>query len=350
MIENCNFEQELVDAISHLADGRLINIMDVEGVIIDSTDRKRIGEYHVGANKAIKENKTILIHNEELDKYPGCREGWNIPIRMGNKVIGVVGVNGNPDNVYEVANLIGVYVTQCIHQQGLMKKHYIEEEYRIRLLKSLLYDGLTGIVDIENLCGIVGVSIKFPIKIYLVSINGQDLDIKSKTKKLLSLQQKLINGDYINNKNDIYGVIEERLLIIKYIGKYCEGKDDFIEEIYNRFLAFEDNYKISSGEICETYTDIPIIHKQTLALEKFSKGSINNIYNWTSCQQYYLGKLNDGDNIKYILNKYKLVMEVCGQNEGKILFDSASEYYKEDRSITKAAKNLNVHKTHYYTD
>lgn len=78
--------------------GKNINIMDENGCIIASTDEKRIGHYHTGAIKVIKENLEELVISEN-ECYEGARKGINLPIVIENEIVGVVGISGEEKNV-----------------------------------------------------------------------------------------------------------------------------------------------------------------------------------------------------------------------------------------------------------
>lgn len=71
-----------------------VNLMDVTGRIIASTDTQRIGTLHSAARRAIQENMDCLIVRND-DEYLGARIGINIPIHYDGNVIGVVGITGS---------------------------------------------------------------------------------------------------------------------------------------------------------------------------------------------------------------------------------------------------------------
>lgn len=89
-----------------------INVMDENGVIIGSGDIKRIGEIHEGAREAI-ESRVI---NEVYNPKEGMKPGVNEPIIMNEKVIGVVGITGYPDDVRRFSKLVRVTAVLLIEQ------------------------------------------------------------------------------------------------------------------------------------------------------------------------------------------------------------------------------------------
>lgn len=66
----------------------------------------RIGTLHEGAKKLIEKNEV------EMDIYPddnlsGAKNGVNVPIHIEGRTIGVIGVTGNPQELQDIAMVIG---------------------------------------------------------------------------------------------------------------------------------------------------------------------------------------------------------------------------------------------------
>lgn len=74
-----NLAQDLVEASSALLRNRTINIMDMEGIIIASTERKRIGTFHSGAKRLPKPARISQLQSRmytsmsALKKATTCR-------------------------------------------------------------------------------------------------------------------------------------------------------------------------------------------------------------------------------------------------------------------------------------
>ncbi len=81
-----------------------VNVMDEKAIIIASTDTSRIGNFHEGAYKIIQENKAIHIARETEDLI-GIKPGVSMLIYLKNKIIGVLGISGDPDAVLPIAGL-----------------------------------------------------------------------------------------------------------------------------------------------------------------------------------------------------------------------------------------------------
>lgn len=104
--------QQIVDHILPILQQN-INIMDINGTIIASGQKHRIGDFHKGARDAIDNGCEIAIYTDDLDRFPGAQPGFNLPITIGGQIIGVVGISGHPTEVRQSARLVKM-VTELI--------------------------------------------------------------------------------------------------------------------------------------------------------------------------------------------------------------------------------------------
>ena len=84
MSEFAKLAQDFVEATSLLVGQRTINIMDQKGIIIASTEKHRIGDFHQGASEVLATGKPVRIKKEDLPRYPGTKEGYNMPIFLND--------------------------------------------------------------------------------------------------------------------------------------------------------------------------------------------------------------------------------------------------------------------------
>ncbi len=94
-----------------------VNIMNDQGVIIGSVDRGRVGTLHDGARQAARDNRTVSITAGQ--ESAGTRPGVNIPLRLDGRVVGVVGVTGDPGVVLPVAQVLVLAIQMLVVQEQL---------------------------------------------------------------------------------------------------------------------------------------------------------------------------------------------------------------------------------------
>ncbi|MDQ8736189.1 sugar diacid recognition domain-containing protein [Paenibacillus sp. LHD-38] len=98
---------------------RNINIMDKTGIIISSGDPTRIKQVHEGALEVIRTGKPIIITSENTVQWEGTLTGINLPIEFQNKIIGVIGITGEPKEVEEFGGLVKMTTELMIKQSFL---------------------------------------------------------------------------------------------------------------------------------------------------------------------------------------------------------------------------------------
>lgn len=135
---NSNLGQEIIKRIEEYI-AVDINIMDLTGKIVASTDENRINQIHSGAIEVIKTNKELILHKDDVIKYKGTKPGANLPIIHNNKIEGVVGVSGNPDEILPMTGLIRVSVEIIIDQLYNQRQEYYEERQWSYWLQQLLH-------------------------------------------------------------------------------------------------------------------------------------------------------------------------------------------------------------------
>ena len=91
--------QQIVEEIGDLVHQN-INLMDQRGYIIASNDPSRIGQFHDGAYRIIRDSlPEYYVDQEAIRRNPGLRQGINLPILVDGKVEGVIGITGSYEEV-----------------------------------------------------------------------------------------------------------------------------------------------------------------------------------------------------------------------------------------------------------
>lgn len=81
-------------------------ITDEKGIIVASTDAKRINDYHEGAYIAMLDKKKMVMTEQLTKELAGVRKGIVLPIMIESKAVGVLGITGNPDKVEGYARIV----------------------------------------------------------------------------------------------------------------------------------------------------------------------------------------------------------------------------------------------------
>ncbi|QFK73098.1 sugar diacid utilization regulator [Pradoshia sp. D12] len=94
-----------------------INIMNEKGIIIGSGSKDRIGTFHTGAVQALRLGRMITI--TEDNRYE--KKGTNEPIVINQKMVGVIGISGEPGEVIPFCKLVKTTVSLLIEQEIALK-------------------------------------------------------------------------------------------------------------------------------------------------------------------------------------------------------------------------------------
>jgi carbohydrate diacid regulator len=130
-----------------------VNIMNEVGLIIGSGDPARIGSYHQGAIAAIEQGTIVTVYSTE----GGAKPGVNIPIHFRNRIIGVIGISGDPEIVSPFAELVRVTGELLVNQEFLFKERRIKEQMKEEFLYQWVFrneDYDTAFIDNGETLGI----------------------------------------------------------------------------------------------------------------------------------------------------------------------------------------------------
>lgn len=104
MLVTRSIAEQIIAQISQVIEPNL-NFIDVNGVIVASTDPLRIGTVHGGALRIIREKLSELVIERD-DEYPGSRNGTNLPIEFNHQIVGVIGLTGRSEEVRQYGRII----------------------------------------------------------------------------------------------------------------------------------------------------------------------------------------------------------------------------------------------------
>jgi carbohydrate diacid regulator len=129
--------KKIITEVKKLIDENVI-VIDLDGMIIASTDESRIGTLHEGGVITSKQNKTLIITEQDERNLKGVKAGINLPIVFHQNVIGVIGITGNPSEVSQYGELLKKMTELLIHEN-----HYKEQiEWRQRNKEAYVWEWL----------------------------------------------------------------------------------------------------------------------------------------------------------------------------------------------------------------
>ncbi|WEV57514.1 CdaR family transcriptional regulator [Ligilactobacillus acidipiscis] len=286
-----------------------INMMNESGYVIASGDKKRISTLHIGAQEAIRTRKPCI-----MDRPHGKNglPGVNTPVIFEGKVVGVIGITGDPEKVAPLGSLLKVATELLLNQKSINQQ---QQERKIELNR-FLYQWIQVNDNIENHPELILEAKRLNID---VSYPRWAIAIQGNSKKAVPLD----NEDYEINFSS------ETIIVLTKL-----------ESTINRYLnlAKKNTLKVGIGN-----------------LEKNIGQSVNE-----ALHALQLGKIFNDENFSFyddisfidILLKNKLPFEklvstfaaVSAEKSGEELINSLISYIKNNEDISETAKALFIHR------
>ena len=127
--------QQIVNTVKDLC-GQNVNFIDCSGTIFASTDEARIGTFHEIGQQAAQSGSVIEVR--ENDRFTGTQEGVNLPVYHNHKMIAVIGISGNPDEVRKYAKLAERITRLLIREKELDAFNRSEAEKKSYVIRALI--------------------------------------------------------------------------------------------------------------------------------------------------------------------------------------------------------------------
>jgi carbohydrate diacid regulator len=332
--------QEMVEAIAPIVSGRTVNVMDTNAIIIASSELSRIGTFHQGAAEAIKKKKPVWIYKKDVAKYPGAKEGINLPIILDGRLVGVVGIYGEPDSVKDVANLLCVYVKQYFTAVALASAEHTRNSLRTDLLRMLMHGSSEN--EVVQMCKVLGVSVKMPMKAIAVSLKDDEADVINKGELLERIPDILLKAGCIDPDRDIYGVADEFFICFKSTVKVADFVA-FLQKVHSNVCSIlENKISVASGEECVNLSELRYSAYEAKLLAAKNIGCSCMDSNRTKMELVFY-TLHEIGNIRFPEKLYDVFIKRFNKNSERML-STIESYHNCSGNALAAAKQLGIHK------
>lgn len=130
-----NLATRILNEVKALTTESII-IVDESGTIIASIEEERTGSVHAGAKEVFETKQTLYISPDLAEELQGVKPGINLPIFFQEKVIGVIGLTGIPEEVEPFAEMIRRMTELIIKEANYIEK----QEWETRMLETFFYE------------------------------------------------------------------------------------------------------------------------------------------------------------------------------------------------------------------
>lgn len=321
---NFRFAQEIVNAVKEVVD-KNINFIDINGIIIASTDKERINTFHEAGNKAIASLKNVTVNDE--DEYKGTKKGINYPILINNEAVGAIGITGEPDEVSKFGFLVTKISEIFIKEQQLNYKYESDKQRINHVVKSLIYDSVEDKNEIETILKEFGIGLdeKFAVVIFKITKYNDVRELEKVENAVKSVLKD------IGNIFKIYVYPNEFIALVN------EAKYNNLRKIYmNTLKKYEGTLTGGVGRLKELYDT----HKSYSEARSAIKYSAKNDEILTYYDSLGLELILEGID-EEIRNQYvEKVLKVLDEGEIELL----QAFYKNDMSLKNTSEELFIHK------
>lgn len=193
---NHDLAQQIVERTMAIIDCN-INIMNEKGEIIASGDTSRIGEIHDGALLALSQNRVVPIHEQKVYDMMGVKPGINFPLRLNDKIVGVIGLTGDPAQLNEFGKLVCMTAEMMLEQAQLFGIIAQNERLKEELILDLIHSDEISPSQQEWALRL-GVDLNMPRVVCIIEIDEHNLSVEEVRQELQNMQILLKNPERDN--------------------------------------------------------------------------------------------------------------------------------------------------------
>lgn len=111
-----------------------VNVMDSQGLILGSGEKNRIDTRHEGAQLVLANHRVVEIDEQAAKQLKGVQAGINLPLMHDERLIGVLGITGDPEQLRTFAELVQMTAEMLVAQSHMQ----VEKQWRRQRVDDLL--------------------------------------------------------------------------------------------------------------------------------------------------------------------------------------------------------------------
>lgn len=333
--------QQIVKEISGIINER-INIMDAQGVIIASTDSKRIGTFHEAAKKIIDERLDELVIQDD-NEYIGSKSGINLPVILNEEIIGVVGVTGPSQEVVKYGQILKKMTEILLLDHLYSEQKELDENIRSRFIKQWICDDSKNINSALAERGIsLGIDITIERRIMIVTTLAKDESDAIAMQKSFNRAGKIIHRIISEDKNNV--MLKSTTNIICAI---TQKNDKAMLQLANRIkneVECGDNITLAIG-IDSPSINYTFIHRAYLRAVKALQSCLRSQEKEICFYDDINMEIFSSEIPKIVKEEYiRKIFKNCSPKEISQWIATLETFYKEEGSITSTSEKLFIHK------
>lgn len=117
-----------------------VNVMDNQGLILGSGEPERVNTRHEGAQLVLANGRVVEIDEHTAMHLKGVQPGINLPLMLDQRLIGVLGITGEPAQLRTYAELVRMTAEMLVGQRNQQAEQQWRRQRCDDLLALLLGD------------------------------------------------------------------------------------------------------------------------------------------------------------------------------------------------------------------
>lgn len=340
MYLNEEMARSIMEEISNVIQEDL-NIMDETGLILASTDPKRINTFHEGAHILINSKLDKLIVENDGD-YNGCRRGVNLPIEFAAEIVGAIGITGNPAETVKYGLILKKMTEMILYENFRALELFASKKEKDLLISDLIHGNLrTGRNELEKRMQRNGISINGPFTVAII-YNTVSQDDKEKAF-LHKVRKNQIEHKIVEEfTNDKIHVMFNGEMYIVLANMNCGDLYKKIK-VSASYLNFNSDISLLCfiGNDYEQYIDLNRSYNEAINILNYFKGEKEGIYLFNTVMlDFIINQLPDihKENLK------NQIFQNCAEGEQEVLCNFIKDYFYANGSLNVLAEKYYAHK------
>ncbi|KKI92245.1 hypothetical protein WQ54_10525 [Bacillus sp. SA1-12] len=313
--------QMIVDAAKEVI-GKDINFIDLDGKVLASTDPERIGSLHAAALE-VQETESVVEVLED-DVFKGAKKGINYPIMIDQKMLGVIGISGDPEECRSLGFLLTKITEVLIKEQLIKSVHHSIDELRSSIVRMLIFENEKEHVFKNG--NMHQLQYELEERAFVAIIHFQAFD---HTTPLPGKMNKILLDQGINLFTYLFP--NQYALIIN------ESQYNHLQQIFSSyFQTMNLNYSVGIGSI-GMIEELPRSYKHAKFALKYALSRKVTVYEYAKLDLELIM-----ENIDFpIRNDYvtKLIGDLSDEEISLL-----HSYFSHNLSLKKTAEDLFIHK------
>lgn len=317
------------------------NIMDDTGLILTCTDSERVGTKHEGTYLMVKNKWDELIVERE-NQYIGCTMGVLFTLRFAGKVIGFIGIKGEPNEIIAYGRILQKMTELLVYEKFESHRQEANENARFILIDNLINGKASSLVFnvreglIKNGLNYAEMFTVGILKYQMIPALAFDVDIEEAKQKIMkrqivtTLAQKGILA--ANDK-------EQCIMVSNY------DTETLLEILRKLERHIEEQYKMTMiGAISDQFSvdEIPRAYGETSAMVQFLyEEDMRGISRYNPAHLPFIAQQLS---ISHKENLFREVFGSCTNEEVYDFINFIKAYIECNGSLKELAETYYLHK------